>query len=96
MATLLLLGTGRLAFLFVALAGPLIAYAWYRAGVAQYRTFADVLRTSIDLFRFDLLNDLHIALPGDVPEEQALWDTLHRIHSFYEPQPLNYQHPKST
>jgi hypothetical protein len=92
----LLLGTGRLPFLLSAAFGPLISYTWYRAAVAQYQTFADVLRTSIDLFRFDLLNDLHVALPGDLPAEQALWDMLHRINSYYEPQPLHYQHPKST
>jgi len=78
------------------LVSPVIAYTWYRAAVAQYQTFADVLRTSLDLFRFNLLTDLHIALPDDLPEEQALWDTLHRVHSYYEPQPLHYQHPKST
>jgi hypothetical protein len=91
----LLLGTGRLSFLLAAAVGPLIAYMWYRAAVAQYQTFADVLRTSVDLFRFDLLKDLHIALPDDLVEEQALWDNLHRIHAYYEPQPLHYQHPKS-
>jgi hypothetical protein len=91
----LLVGTGRLSFLSSAVIGPFLAYAWYRAAVAQYQTFADVLRTSIDLFRFELLSDLHVPLPGDLPEEQELWDTLHRIHSYYEPQPLHYQHPKS-
>jgi hypothetical protein len=90
------LSAGRLAFVLSSVVAPAIAYSWYRAGVAQYQTFADVLRTSIDLFRFNLLTDLHIALPDDLPEEQALWDTLHRIHSYYEPQPLHYQHPKST
>lgn len=89
-------GAGKLAFALSSLIGPLIAYIWYRAAVAQYQTFADVLRTTLDLFRFNLLTDLHIALPDDLPEEQALWDTLNLVHSYYEPQPLHYQHPKST
>jgi hypothetical protein len=87
---------GQLPFLIAALLGPLIAYVWYRVAVAHYQTFADILRTSLDLFRFDLLKDLHLSLPDDVPGEQALWDTLHRIQSFYEPQSVHYQHPKST
>jgi hypothetical protein len=89
-------GLGLRAFLLASVAGPVIAYTWYRIAVAQYQTYADVLRTSIDLFRFDLLKDLHFALPDDIPGERELWDTLHRVHSLYEPQGLRYQHPKTS
>jgi hypothetical protein len=87
-----LVSAGYLPFLLAAVPGPLVAYVWYRVAVAHYQTFADVLRTCLDLFRFDLLKDLHIGLPGDLPEEQALWEMLHRIHSYYEPQSLHYEH----
>jgi hypothetical protein len=85
---------GREHFLLVAVGGPIMAYAWYRIAVAQYRTFADVLRTSIDLFRFDMLSDLHFALPADVSDERDVWETLHKLTQFAEPINLHYQHPK--
>jgi hypothetical protein len=82
-------------FLMVALVGPLCAWAWYRAASAHYRTFADVLRTAIDLFRFALLPELHIPLPDSVVEERELWQTLDGLQSLYELRDMRYAHPKS-
>jgi hypothetical protein len=83
-------------FFAVAFGGPLLAWFWYLAAVAHYRTFADVLRTSIDLFRFDLLNELHFPLPSGVLEERKLWNLADRLHALYEPHDLRYAPPKST
>jgi len=74
----------RWMFLAVALAGPMLSWGWYRAASAHYRTFADVLRTSVDLFRFDLLDDLHFPRPSSVKEERYLWQTLDALQSLGE------------
>jgi len=86
---------GRTRFLLVSVCGPVLAYVWYRVAVAHYQNLADLMRTAIDLHRFKLLEDLHISLPIDVQEENGLWDKLHRTHSFYESQMINYSHKKS-
>jgi hypothetical protein len=82
-------------FLGVALLGPLVAYVWYGAAVAQYRTFADVLRSSVDLFRFDLLATLHYPQPDGVKEERQLWQIVDALHLLYEVHDLRYAHSKS-
>ena len=84
-----------LRFSAVSAGGLVASWLWYRAAVAHYRTFADVLRTSIDLFRFDLLNELHFPIPGGVLDERALWTTADRLQALYELQDLRYVPPKS-
>ena len=95
-AVWLLVSSGPpLLFLVIALLGPLVAYAWYWVAVAHYRTFADVLRSSIDLFRFDLLAALHYPRPDSVQEEYDLWQTIDALHALYELHDARYVHPKS-
>lgn len=64
------------AFLVVALAGPIVTRALYDASCERYRVFADLVRGCVDLFRFELLTDLHFRLPYGIVEEQTLWKDL--------------------
>jgi hypothetical protein len=64
--------------------GPLIAITWYRMAVQNYRSFAELLRSCIDLFRFELLTDLKIPLPQDSHVEQQTWDRLNHWISYGE------------
>ena len=82
-------------FLAIALLGPLVSYAWYCVAVAQYRTLADLLRTSVDLFRFDLLAALKFSQPDGVEEERHLWRTVDAMHVLQELYDLRYTRPKS-
>jgi hypothetical protein len=84
-----------IAFLCAAAGGPLIAYLWYRIATEHYKAYADVLRSSVDLFRFGLLKDLHLTLPEDVAAERALWDQLHALTAYYDENNLRFDHPKS-
>jgi hypothetical protein len=81
-------------FLMIALVGPVGAYLWYRAAAEHYRAFADLLMTLLDVFRFDVLKELRIALPADVIEERVLWDSLHQLSRYGEEMNFRYQHPK--
>jgi hypothetical protein len=92
-----LLATGYewIAFVCVACGGPLIAYSWYRVATEHYKAYADVLRTSVDLFRFGLLKDLHLSLPADVDAERTLWNELHELTAYYDLNNLRFEHPKS-
>lgn len=82
-------------FLGVALLGPFVGYFWYRVAVAQYRTLADLLRSSIDLFRFDLLADFHHPQPDGVKEERFLWNSIDELHVFFDIHDLRYARPKT-
>ena len=82
-------------FLAAVLAGPLAAYVWYRIAVAQYAALAALLRTSVDLFRFDLLTALHYPTPGDADEERELWENIDAMHARYEGLPMRYTNPKA-
>jgi hypothetical protein len=84
-----------LAFLIVGLLGPFVAYLWYRVAVAQYRSLADLLRSSVDLFRFDLLAALRYPQPDGVAAERDLWDKVDALHLLYQLDDLPYVHPKS-
>jgi hypothetical protein len=83
-------GGPALLFLAVALGGALLSWTFYCAAVAQYRTLADLLRSSVDLFRFDLLGGLHYPQPGSVLEETDLWELIDGLHSRYELADLRY------
>lgn len=92
---LALLGNLTPEFFLAALGGPLLFYAWYSAATVHYQTFAAVMRSCVDLLRFELIKDLHLPVPGDVESERELWDTLHRSLAFGEIRNLRYEHQKS-
>ncbi len=83
-------------FVAVAVVGPLAAYGWYRVAVTQYRTLADLLRSSVDLFRLDLLTQLQYARPETVYEERDLWGSVDGLHALYELRDLRFAPPKSS
>jgi hypothetical protein len=73
-----------------------MGYACYLVAVAQYRTLADLLRSSVDLFRFDLLAALRHPQPDGVKEERYLWGKVDALHILYEIDDLPYvPRPKS-
>ena len=89
-------GTSVIWFCVLALLGPAVTYLWYRAATEFYRSFVDVLTTTLDLFRIDLLRALGFQAPADVVDERELWSNLHRLSSF-DDQPINlrYQNIKA-
>ena len=80
-------------FLMVALAGPLAAWFCYGLAVESYVVFTELQRTSVDLYRFPLLQALHIALPAGIRDERASWNALQRLSTYgRETVDLSYQH----
>jgi hypothetical protein len=76
--TILLLFIGRSywQFFLLVIVGPWIASGFYGLALQNYRAFADLLRSSVDMFRMQLLRQLHIPLPARAEEERALWTLL--------------------
>lgn len=80
-------------FLAIAIAGPLVTRMFYLSAVESYVALGEVVRTAVDLYRFDLLDALHVVKPQGLRDERALWDSLQRISSFgQEWIDLSYRH----
>jgi hypothetical protein len=79
-----------------AVVGPLSCWwLWYSAAVEQYRALQDLILSSLEALRFDVLKDLRIKLPEDLNKERELWQIIDISISNGEPQTLAYQHPQS-
>jgi hypothetical protein len=82
------------AFLTAAIGGPAIGYMWYGAAAEQYRSFADVVMTTLDVFRLDLLRDMRLKPPADVEDEHLLWENLDRLTTYGENRNFRYEPPR--
>lgn len=87
---LLLLGHSAITFALVALLGPLLARMLYKLCLQNYRVFADLLRSAVDVYRFDLLAALGIARPADTHQERRLWEVLNQQLEYGERAGLPY------
>ncbi len=67
---------------------------FYLVAFRAYRAFGEVLRSAVDLFRFQLLEALHLKLPPRVEDERALWQELSRQALLTGSENLEFQHPK--
>ena len=69
-------------FAAIALAGPVLSWIWYRLACQSYSAFADLMRTSVDLYRFELLDSLHLRRPSGKDEENRLWLSIVQATAF--------------
>jgi|SRR5579864_930150 len=65
----------------------------YSLACSSYAVFADVMRSAVDLFRFKLLDDLHLGLPVRPEEESFLWERLGDITGYARKEIIQYKHP---
>jgi hypothetical protein len=84
----------RKGFLGAAIVGPFVAYVWYRAAAEQYRSFADVMMTSFDVFRFSLLDEMRLGAPKDVTHERSIWGSFDKLMKFGKEQNFFYEAQK--
>jgi hypothetical protein len=80
-------------FLTVSISGTVSVVAFYLLACEAYRVFADVMRASVDLMRFQVLQALHLSLPAGIDEEKDLWFRLGNATGFLEPESFQYKHP---
>jgi hypothetical protein len=79
-----------------ALFGPLICWMfWYGAAVEQYRVLQDLIVSTLNALRFQVLSDFRYGLPADLPEERELWRAIDFAISNGELLNLRYQYPKT-
>jgi hypothetical protein len=77
----------------VAGAAGLLSLWLYSLACNSYEVFADMMRGAVDLFRFKLLDDLHLALPNGPEEEKFLWERLGNMTGYARKEIIRYKHP---
>lgn len=76
-ATVLALAGSLWAAAGIVLAGGLIlSRLCYRAAIGQAAELGNLLAVAFDLYRHEILRQLEVATPGDLPAERALWIQL--------------------
>ena len=66
-------------YAIVCIIGPVFARGFYLLSLENYIVMADLVKSAVDLFRFDLLKSLHMPQPNNIREERALWAALSEI-----------------
>ena len=74
--------------------GPLAVRAWLEIVHTSYSSFAEVVRSAIDLRRFDVLAALHQPLPASGGDEKLRWDAVTRVSVLgNQDSELEFKHP---
>ena len=79
-------------FLVVAVVGPFTSWGLHKLILASYQSFNDLLRASVDLFRFKVLEALHIELPDGPTSEKAIWAAVTSHNAYGQTLKLPYKH----
>jgi hypothetical protein len=67
------------------LAALLLARVCYLAACTQAVDYGATVRVAFDLYRFDLLKQMHVPLPDNLFKERLLWEMLNRWLYSYAP-----------
>lgn len=95
---LIVLRRSLIAFLLVAIGGPVLSIIWYKIALQNYLAFADICRTAVDLYRFKLLDSLNVQRPRGNVHERQTWIQLNQLIGHGETNaqiPYHYSSPKS-
>lgn len=65
---------------------------FYLLALRAYRAFGEVLRSAIDLFRFDLLDELHLPRPINSEVEKEAWSRLSDRMLLRSNEQVDYRH----
>jgi len=62
-----------IAYLLTGISSLMIAWFFYTASLLNVTKYGNLIRSSYDLFRFNLLEKLHLKVPADIDEEKLMW-----------------------
>jgi hypothetical protein len=69
----------------IIIGGLLLARICYLAAVSQVWDYCILVRVAFDLYRHEVLKQMHIPLPDNLVEERFLWKSLNRWIDQYKP-----------
>lgn len=93
--TIAVLLTNRLWWLLgvVFFGGLLLARVCYLAAASQAVDYGTSVRVAFDLYRHDILKQMHIPLPDNLFEERLLWELLNKwLYSYTPPWEISIAH----
>lgn len=67
------------------LAGLFLARVLYLAVVNQAIVYGKLVRVAFDLYRHEILRQMHIPIPNSLFKERVIWDMLSDCHYYYIP-----------
>jgi hypothetical protein len=85
-----------LEFALVGFGGTLLTLIWYEVACQGYRVFADLIRSSVDLYRFKMLEAFHLSAPLGTDEERELWLRMGQAMGYSSEQTFIYKHPSAS
>jgi hypothetical protein len=82
----ILLGPNWLLFIVSFIGGFILARASYIAAVSQAVDYGNWIRVAFDLYRHEILKQMHISIPDNLVEEALLWTSLNKwVYKFTPP-----------
>ena len=69
----LIKSSSSVAYLLTGVVTLIMAWFFYTASLLNVNKYGNLIRSSYDLFRFNLLEKLHLKLPVDIDDEKPLW-----------------------
>jgi hypothetical protein len=66
----------------VVLGGLVLARACYVAAANQAADYGQFVRVAFDLYRHDILKQMHVPVPDNLVEERLLWDALNAMVNY--------------
>jgi hypothetical protein len=83
-------------FLLASIGGWIACYSLYNVTASAHAAFAEVVRSIVDMYRFDLLKALNIQRPEGPIAEKVLWEKVRRRLEFGEEADIRYTPAPST
>lgn len=83
-----------LVYFLTGLASLVIAWFFYSASLMNVSKYGNLIRSAYDLFRFNLIEKLHLPMPEDSQKEKKLWGLISdftTIGELYEEIPFVYE-----
>jgi hypothetical protein len=75
---LILIGGQWFLFAAVFLGAFVLAWLCYQAAVGQAASYGSLIRVAFDLYRHEILKQMHIPVPDDLIKERVLWSGLNQ------------------
>ena len=69
----------------VIIGGLALARGCYLAATNQAMDYGQLIRVAYDLYRHDILKQMHVPTPENLVEERLLWETLNTMMYYYIP-----------
>jgi hypothetical protein len=94
LSILAIFGTAPILVIILGLLGPCLVALFCLVVQESEHRLGELVRAAADLYRFDLLRALHLALPTSFSTERKLWERIQQANSSRGATDIDYKHEK--